>query len=94
MSKPWANSQAKKKPCGTHAAWSRHQRRGEVPCEPCKDARNAYQRSLRSGYSGTQRIARQAALDELAVRFPEEFRTLYVAALKDLLAEQPESVAS
>lgn len=28
------------KPCGTLAAYKRHQRRGEVPCYACLDARN------------------------------------------------------
>jgi hypothetical protein len=26
------------KPCGTEAAYKRHWRRGEVPCEPCRRA--------------------------------------------------------
>lgn len=32
------------KPCGTHAAYVRHQSHGEEPCEPCKVAQRAYQR--------------------------------------------------
>ena len=29
-------------PCGTLAAWRRHQRHGEAPCPPCVEARRAY----------------------------------------------------
>jgi len=32
------------KPCGTNAAWMRHRRAGEKPCEPCRNANNEYQR--------------------------------------------------
>jgi hypothetical protein len=32
------------KPCGTLAAYRRHQRRGEPPCDLCKAANAAYQR--------------------------------------------------
>jgi hypothetical protein len=28
--------------CGTNAAWSRHQRAGETPCEACRIAHNRY----------------------------------------------------
>lgn len=31
-------------PCGTHSSWQRHINRGEAPCGPCRDARNAYER--------------------------------------------------
>jgi len=34
------------KPCGTVAAYRRHQRAGEAPCEPCRAAWAAYQRDL------------------------------------------------
>lgn len=30
--------------CGTEAAYKRHRRHGEDPCQPCKDAYNAAQR--------------------------------------------------
>jgi hypothetical protein len=60
-------------PCGTLAAYKRHQRRGEVPCYACLDARNdkrfaAYRRAVLAAavYStvprrGTER-GRQAAI--------------------------------
>ena len=33
--------------CGTVAGNSRHRKRGEDPCRPCKDARAAYERETR-----------------------------------------------
>lgn len=32
-------------PCGTHTGAKRHERAGEPPCEPCRDARNERQRT-------------------------------------------------
>lgn len=37
----------KLKPCGTMAAYYRHQRNGETPCDPCRDARRAYGKEYR-----------------------------------------------
>jgi hypothetical protein len=31
-------------PCGTHAAYRRHQRRKEPPCEACRAAEREYRR--------------------------------------------------
>ena len=33
-------------PCGTVAAYKRHQRRGEQPCQSCRAANAAYHREL------------------------------------------------
>lgn len=33
-------------PCGTNAAYKRHQRKGEPPCDACRAAWSAYQREL------------------------------------------------
>jgi hypothetical protein len=33
-------------PCGTVAAYKRHQRKGETPCAACRGAWSAYQRDL------------------------------------------------
>lgn len=35
------------KPCGTRAAFRRHMRAGEEPCEPCRLADNEWQREWR-----------------------------------------------
>lgn len=37
----------KTKPHGTDAAYRRHLRAGEKPCEACREAHNAYKRNLR-----------------------------------------------
>jgi hypothetical protein len=52
------------RPCGTLAAFRRHQRRGEEPCEACRKASRA---------SGN---ARQKALNRLAREYPQRFREL------------------
>lgn len=33
-------------PCGTRAAYRRHRRHGETPCQPCRDAAAAYKRNF------------------------------------------------
>lgn len=33
-------------PCGTVAAYKRHQRAGETPCQPCRDAWSTKQREM------------------------------------------------
>lgn len=33
-------------PCGTTAAYKRHQRHGETPCDECRAAWSTYQREL------------------------------------------------
>jgi hypothetical protein len=35
--------------CGTRAAYMRHRRRGEDPCDPCSEANNAYTSAWRRG---------------------------------------------
>jgi hypothetical protein len=35
------------KPCGTRAAYRRHRRHGETPCQPCRAAAAAYKRQYR-----------------------------------------------
>lgn len=36
-------------PCGTQAAWQRHRKHGEKPCEACREAHNQYQRDYHAG---------------------------------------------
>ncbi len=50
-------------PCGTQAAYQRHQRRGEIACDPCLQAAARYRRI-------TYQRKRQAA-DHLTVLFRE-----------------------
>ncbi|MCP2339213.1 hypothetical protein [Actinomadura rupiterrae] len=56
-------------PCGTRAAYKRHKRRGEQPCEPCRQANAAYIRPTGS--------ARHRALKALAERHAAEYDALY-----------------
>ena len=37
-----------KKPCGTTAAYRRHLKSGETPCQPCRDAHNAHNKRVAS----------------------------------------------
>jgi hypothetical protein len=39
---------APSEPCGTLAAFRRHERAGEVPCEPCREANRVAQRGYRA----------------------------------------------
>lgn len=43
-STPGAIGRPVTQPCGTVAAYKRHQRRQEPPCQPCRDAWAAWQR--------------------------------------------------
>jgi hypothetical protein len=42
-----AEQQANAHPCGTHAAYNRHRKRGETPCRTCRDGEAAYKRGRR-----------------------------------------------
>ena len=84
MSRPWGRSELQ--PCGTHAAWTRHKRNGEAPDEQCRQAHNEYQRSNRTGYAQTLKLARESALEELARRHASEYRGIYAAALREVAA--------
>lgn len=69
------------KPHGTHAAYERHRRRGERPCEPCRLSHlaraNEYQR--RTGRNN----ARQRAMLALARRHRDTFAALRTQAKAD-----------
>ena len=62
-------------PCGTLAAYKRHQRRGEVPCWACLDARNdvtlaPYRRAVLAAavYTGQRRRGTQRARQAATLR--------------------------
>lgn len=74
------------KPCGTNAAYVRHIKAGEKPCDPCRIAHNTYARSWTSTAPAAARkkakdarksTARWAAFRRLAKRYPDEFEELY-----------------
>lgn len=56
-------------PCGTHAAYVRHLRHGEVPCEACTKANRA----------NPSTRAQRAALAALVGIYREQYRELYAA---------------
>lgn len=46
--------------CGTYPGFQRHHRRGEQPCGPCREARNAYQFQWKAGL-GPRRLSTEGA---------------------------------
>lgn len=70
------------KPCGTHAAYQRHRRRGETPCTACLAANAAKTRAhKRASPDYVQRCnernaARERARIRLAREYPARFREL------------------
>jgi hypothetical protein len=61
------------KPCGTIAAYQRHRRHGEDPCEPCREANRAH--------SGPATRARNAAVRRLIDIYPDVFDALFTEEL-------------
>ena len=65
--------------CGTYGGFQRHERKGEDPCDSCRDARNAYMRDYRyrnerAQAEQTRRInARARAALRVAKEHPETF---------------------
>lgn len=49
------------RPCGTLAAYRRHQRHGEPPCESCKQARARYRQDRRRQRRAEDSAERRAA---------------------------------
>jgi hypothetical protein len=78
------------KPCGTEAAYQRHVKRDEQPCDPCQQARTDAQtaRSRRrradptvGGRARADARARSRALYRLAGEYPARFAGLLVEEL-------------
>lgn len=76
-------SRSELQPCGTYGAWQRHRKKGETPCEPCHQAKLAYQRAygkiVRRPLTERRKAlirARRRAMTALAARYPEAFRAL------------------
>jgi len=69
-------------PCGTPAAYQRHVRRGEQPCDACREANRTYWRQWadRTGYGR----ARYRAMRRLADLYPDIYRRL----LREELAKE------
>ncbi len=82
---------------GTIAGYGRHKRRGERPCDKCREAMNAYNRERRREWEQVtttkaadrlRRKARARALAALSRLHPGEFRSLQQRELGRLLDEQ------
>lgn len=58
-------------PCGTPAAYARHLRKGEQPCDPCRLAQNAYTRSQPGRQAAQKRRFR--AIQILIGRHQDEY---------------------
>lgn len=83
------------KPCGTPAAYTRHLRKGEEPCEPCRTANSnriaGYYASPETGKAMKERNkAYQRALGRLAKRHRSEFKELYAEELAKRAEGTPE----
>lgn len=70
-------------PCGTYAAWQRHKKNNEDPCESCWRARRQYQRAYRkvaprseSDRRKAHRRAHRRALVALSQRYSTAFLDL------------------
>jgi len=69
-------------PCGTHAAYQRHRRAGETPCEKCKNGNAVYMRMLRAGNEAVRDNSRKntrahnRAKQRLADLHPDEYAAL------------------
>lgn len=77
---------------GTTAGYWQHRRRCEKPCDPCREAHNAYIRERRQVDDGKARRAadmraRTRAWRELARRHRAEYRLLLQAELSRCLPE-------
>jgi hypothetical protein len=68
--------------CGTYGGYQRHHRRGEKPCDPCRDAATAYNRDRRKRLPHSYRReyayakAQTRAAWRLVDRHRDEFREL------------------
>lgn len=77
---------------GTASGFAAHQRAGERPCDPCYRAKQKYDQRYRSAPDRTRRSrlsarAQQQATSELARRYPDEYRQLYLKFKQDLTSE-------
>ena len=82
-------------PCGTYNAYQLHIRRGEVSCEPCREANRVYNNELRAtkdqrAQEAARAVRRNKALLRLAQEYPTRFREILVEEMKGLVSLPPE----
>ena len=69
--------------CGTIAAYTRHRRAGEPPCDACKVAWADYQREYKKAHPENRirenqySAARGRALQQLRREFPKRFNEIF-----------------
>lgn len=87
------------KPCGTIAAYMRHRKAGQKPCDPCRLAWNTYQNERRQDpdvraalreQNRPSTTARRRAMAELVRRHRAEFLTILAEERAKLRAGQSE----
>lgn len=76
-------------PCGTAAAYTRHLRRSEEPCDACREANSSKSKERRSDKDHAREVtqrngARIKALWRLAKEYPERYRELSTEELLKL----------
>jgi hypothetical protein len=70
---------------GTIAAYTRHRRADESPCDPCKAAWNTYQSEYKRAHPENRprenryAAARSRALQQLRREYPQRFNELFAA---------------
>lgn len=80
-------SPAPSKPCGTVAAYFRHYRHGEKPCQACKEAHNAHIREkyATNAQANAERRAALRARSKAFTRLSQKFRIEYLELLGEAL---------
>ena len=66
----------KLKPCGSMAAYARHKKSGEVPCQPCVEANRAYHRAYQKRY---YKENRETILDRIRGKYNTQSLAYYHA---------------
>lgn len=81
---------------GTIKGYGRHIRRGERPCDRCREAMNAYNRERRRNWENNpktkskdreRRKARARAWAALAKRYPAEFNAMMLQEMARVITE-------
>ena len=82
---------------GTYAGAQAHRLRGEKPCEPCRDAQNAYTREWRkrTAYRDSRRgaYARNRVLSAIREMAPDLYGRLYRDACLEWDEAHPEETS-
>lgn len=78
---------------GTIAGCTAHRRAGEMPCDPCRVAWNAYQAQYKKAHPENRprenrySAARSRALQQLRREYPQRFNELFAAEKQRALSD-------